>query len=198
MKNLFTLLVFFIPLSLFSQLANTSYLIPSVGISIPANNDSYKSSFNAGIAFEFAITKLTAFGIETNIANVISKNNSDVFPAVMGYTYYGTGNYTAIGFSAYGKIQSVDAMKSPWQPFAKIGLGTSLIGQSVHYTTLNDIITKMPYNTSTGIMLSASAGANIMINGKNKIVLEAQFRVNKSDTDDIRMVLLNIGYAFRL
>jgi len=198
MKKLTLLLVFFIPLNLFSQLANTTYLIPELGVSIPANNESYKSSFNAGIALEFAMTKLTAFGIEANFSNVTSKNNSNIFPAVVGYTYYGLGSYSAIGFSAYGKIQSVDAMKSPVQPFAKIGLGTSLISQTSHYTTINELLTNMPVSTSTGLLFSAGAGANIMLNGKNKIVLEAQYRINKSDTDDIRMFLINMGFAFRL
>lgn len=198
MKKLALLIVFFIPFNVFPQLANTTYLIPAIGISIPANNSSYKSSFNAGITFEFAMTRAAVFGFDLNFANLSSKKVLTIIPLSMDYSYIGAGNYSTMGFMAYAKLQDADAVKSAVQPFVKAGIGTSLIAQTDYSSVIQGIEYKYPVSTSTGILLDAGAGLNIMIHQKNKIVLEAQYRINKSDTNDVRMFLLNLGYAFRL
>ena len=194
----FLVFLFFVfPLSLYSQLPNTTYISAYGGLSTPANQDLYKSSFNAGANIEFALSKLTAFGVDVNFANLASGNN-DIELLYLGFRLYNYGNYSTMGFMAFFKLQNADAVKLPVQPFVKVGLGTSLIAKTgVNFKSFNTI-TDVPNETSTGILFVPSIGINIPIHAKNKIVIEAQYRVNKSDTQDVRSFLLNFGYGFRL
>ncbi len=198
MKIIILVFLFFVfPLSLYSQLPNTTYISAYGGLSTPANQDLYKSSFNAGANIEFALSKLTAFGVDVNFANLASGNN-DIELLYLGYKLYNFGNYSTMGFMAFFKLQNADAIKLPVQPFVKVGLGTSLIAKTgVNFKSFNTI-TDVPNETSTGILFAPSIGINIPIHAKNKIVIEAQYRINKSDTQDVRSFLLNFGYGFRL
>jgi hypothetical protein len=198
MKKITLVFLFFVfPLSLYSQLPNTTYISAYGGLSTPANQDLYRSSFNAGANIEFALSKLTTFGVDVNFAN-LSSRKSDVELAVLGYQLYNYGNYSTMGFMAFFKLQNADAVKLPVQPFVKVGLGTSLIAKTgVNFKSFNTI-TDVPNETSTGILFAPSIGINIPIHAKNKIVIEAQYRINKSDTQDVKSFLLNFGYGFRL
>lgn len=198
MKKITLVFLFFVfPLSLYSQLPNTTYISAYGGLSTPANQDLYRSSFNAGANIEFALSKLTTFGVDVNFAN-LSSRKSDVELAVLGYQLYNYGNYSTMGFMAFFKLQNADAVKLPVQPFVKIGLGTSLIAKTgVNFKSFNTI-TDVPNETSTGILFAPSIGINIPIHAKNKIVIEAQYRINKSDIQDVKSFLLNFGYGFRL
>lgn len=198
MKIIILVFLFFVfPLSLYSQLPNTTYISTYGGLSTPANQDLYKSSFNAGANIEFALSKLTAFGVDVNFANLASGNN-DIELLYLGYKLYNFGNYSTMGFMAFFKLQNADAIKLPVQTFVKIGLGTSLIAKTgVNFKSFNTI-TDVPNETSTGILFAPSIGINIPIHAKNKIMIEAQYRINKSDTQDVRSFLLNFGYGFRL
>ncbi len=198
MKKITLVFLFFVfPLSLYSQLPNTTYISAYGGLSTPANQDLYKSSFNAGANLEFALSKLTAFGVDVNFANLASRNN-ELELLYLGYKLYNYGNYSTMGFMAFFKLQNADAVKLPVQPFVKIGLGTSLIAKTgVNFKSYN-IITDVPNETSTGILFAPSIGINIPIHAKNKIVIEAQYRINKSDTQDVKSFLINFGYGFRL
>ncbi len=198
MKIIILVFLFFVfPLSLYSQLPNTTYISAYGGLSTPANQDLYKSSFNAGANIEFALSKLTAFGVDVNFANLASGNN-DIELLYLGYKLYNFGNYSTMGFMAFFKLQNADAIKLPVQPFVKVGLGTSLIAKTgVNFKSFNTI-TDVPNETSTGILFAPSIGINIPIHAKNKIVIEAQYRINKSDTQDVKSFLLNFGYGFRL
>lgn len=198
MKIIILVFLFFVfPLSLYSQLPNTTYISAYGGLSTPANQDLYKSSFNAGANIEFALSKLTAFGVDVNFANLASGNN-DIELLYLGYKLYNYGNYSTMGLMAFFKLQNADAVKLPMQPFVKVGLGTSLIAKTgVNFKSFNTI-TDVPNETSTGILFAPSIGINIPIHAKNKIVIEAQYRINKSDTQDVRSFLLNFGYGFRL
>ncbi|MBS1516362.1 MAG: hypothetical protein JSS63_15120 [Bacteroidetes bacterium] len=198
MKKIFALAILICAIEAFGQMPNTTYVTPYLGAAVPSNLSNYKSSFTAGANFEFALTKAAVFGFDVNFANLISKNNSSVFPAVLGYTYYGSGNYATMGFMVFAKLQNAEAVKSPVQPFVKIGAGTSLISQTEFYSMINGFTNLTPVSTSTGLLFAPSLGANIMIHSKNKIVLEAQYRINKSDTDDVRQFLFTLGYSFRL
>lgn len=196
-KIIFIFLFFVFPLSLYSQLPNTTYISAYGGLSTPANQNLYRSSFNAGANLEFALSKLTAFGVDLNFANLSSTKN-DVELTVMGYKLYNYGNYSTMGFMAFFKVQNADAVKLPVQPFVKVGLGTSLIAKTgVNFKSYN-IITDLPNETSTGILFAPSIGINIPIHAKNKIMIEAQYRINKSDSQDVKSFLINFGYGFRL
>ncbi len=198
MKKITLVFLFFVfPLSLYSQLPNTTYISAYGGLSTPANQDLYKSSFNAGANLEFALSKLTAFGVDVNFANVASRNN-ELELLYLGYKLYNYGNYSTMGFMAFFKLQNADAVKLPVQPFVKIGLGTSLIAKTGVNFKSSGIITDVPNETSTGILFAPSIGINIPIHAKNKIVIEAQYRINKSDTQDVKSFLINFGYGFRL
>lgn len=198
MKKITLVFLFFVfPLSLYSQLPNTTYISAYGGLSTPANQDLYKSSFNAGANLEFALSKLTAFGVDVNFANLASRNN-ELELLYLGYKLYNYGNYSTMGFMAFFKLQNADVVKLPVQPFVKVGLGTSLIAKTgVNFKSYN-IITDVPNETSTGILFAPSIGINIPIHAKNKIVIEAQYRINKSDTQDVKSFLINFGYGFRL
>lgn len=196
-KIIFIFLFFVFPLSLYSQLPNTTYISAYGGLSTPANQNLYRSSFNAGANLEFALSKLTAFGVDLNFANLSSTKN-DVELTVMGYKLYNYGNYSTMGFMAFFKVQNADAVKLPVQPFVKVGLGTSLIAKTgVNFKSYN-FITDLPNETSTGILFAPSIGINIPIHAKNKIMIEAQYRINKSDSQDVKSFLINFGYGFRL
>ncbi|MBN8570421.1 MAG: hypothetical protein J0M18_12385 [Ignavibacteria bacterium] len=198
MKKIFLVFLFFVfPLSLYSQLPSTTYISAYGGLSTPANQDLYSSSFNAGANIEFALSKLTAFGVDVNFANLSARKNEFEL-LYLGYRLYQYGNYSTMGFMAFFKLQNADAIKLPVQPFVKIGLGTSLIAKTgVNFKSFNTI-TDVPNETSTGILFAPSIGINIPIHAKNKIVIEAQYRINKSDTQDVKSFLLNFGYGFRL
>ena len=201
MKKITLVFLFFVfPLSLYSQLPNTTYISAYGGISTPANQDLYKSSFNAGANLEFALSKLTAFGVDVNFANLSSNvNEISLLPAIVGaITAYNYGNYSTMGFMAFFKLQNADAVKLPVQPFVKVGLGTSLIAKTGVNFKSSNVITAVPNETSTGILFAPSIGINIPIHAKNKIVIEAQYRINKSDTQDVKSFLINFGYGFRL
>jgi len=198
MKKIFLVFLFFVfPLSLYSQLPSTTYISAYGGLSTPANQDLYSSSFNAGANIEFALSKLTAFGVDVNFANLSARKNEFEL-LYLGYRLYQYGNYSTMGFMAFFKLQNADAIKLPVQPFVKIGLGTSLIAKTgVNFKSFNTI-TDVPNETSTGILFAPSIGINIPIHAKNKIVIEAQYRINKSDTQDVKSYLINFGYSFRL
>jgi len=198
MKKITLVFLFFVfPLSLYSQLPNTTYISAYGGLSTPANQDLYKSSFNAGANLEFALSKLTTFGVDVNFANLASRNN-DIELLYLGYKLYNYGNYSTMGFMAFFKLQNADAVKLPVQPFVKVGLGTSLIAKTGVNFKSSNVITAVPNETSTGILFAPSIGINIPIHAKNKIVIEAQYRINKSDAQDVKSFLINFGYSFRL
>lgn len=198
MKKITLVFLFFVfPLSLYSQLPNTTYISAYGGLSTPANQDLYKSSFNAGANLEFVLSKLTTFGVDVNFANLASRNNEFEL-LYLGYKLYNYGNYSTMGFMAFFKLQNADAVKLPVQPFVKIGLGTSLIAKTGVNFKSSGIITDVPSETSTGILFAPSIGINIPIHAKNKIVIEAQYRINKSDAQDVKSFLINFGYSFRL
>jgi len=198
MKKITLVFLFFVfPLSLYSQLPNTTYISAYGGLSTPANQDLYSSSFNAGANLEFALSKLTTFGVDVNFANLASRNN-DIELLYLGYKLYNYGNYSTMGFMAFFKLQNADAVKLPVQPFVKVGLGTSLIAKTGVNFKSSNVITAVPNETSTGILFAPSIGINIPIHAKNKIVIEAQYRINKSDAQDVKSFLINFGYGFRL
>ncbi len=198
MKKITLVFLFFVfPLSLYSQLPNTTYISAYGGLSTPANQDLYSSSFNAGANLEFALSKLTTFGVDVNFANLASRNN-DIELLYLGYKLYNYGNYSTMGFMAFFKLQNADAVKLPVQPFVKVGLGTSLIAKTGVNFKSSNVITAVPNETSTGILFAPSIGINIPIHAKNKIVIEAQYRINKSDAQDVKSFLINFGYSFRL
>ncbi len=200
MKKILILLIFTLPLSAYPQLPNTTYITTSAGLSIPANQQIYNTSFNTGVSIEFAMSKLTAIGFDANFAN-LSSNKYDVglhvaiIGAISGYDY---GNYRTMGLMAFFKLQNAEAVKLPVQPFVKLGLGASLLAKTGMSTSSYDIIHPLPSTTSTGILIAPSMGMNFMVNEKNKIVLEAQFKLNKSSTDEVNTFLLNMGSSFRL
>jgi len=200
MKKLLFLLVFFIPLNLFSQLANTTYVIPTAGFSFPTNKTDHHTSFNTGAALEFAVTKLTTIGFETNAAHISSRPYEISFhvASMDAITAFDIGSYTTIGLMPYVKLQNADAVKLPVQPFIKLGAGASFMAKTGASKTSYTVVYDLPNETSTGFLFAASLGTNLMINSKNKFVIEAQYRMNKSNSDDIRLFLFNIGYAFRI
>ncbi|MBS1494775.1 MAG: hypothetical protein JST55_14765 [Bacteroidetes bacterium] len=200
MKKIIISLFFIFPLAAFGQLPNTTYISAYAGLSLPTNQNVYTSSFNAGANIEFALTKVVAFGFDINFANVTTKPSSEfAYPLYIGaITAYNYGNFSTMGFMAFAKLQSSDAVTLPVQPFVKIGFGTSLMAKTgVNYTSLATI-TNVPNETSTGILFAPSIGINIPIHAKNKITLEVQFRMNKSDSESLNQLLLNAGFGFRL
>lgn len=202
MKKIFTLLIFLLPLALYPQLPNTTYITASAGASIPLNKElnSFNTSFNAGVSYEFAISKMTVLGFDANFATFTSfKNEILIHPALMGIiTAYDNGTYNTMGLMAFFKLQNAEVISLPVQPFVKIGVGASLIAQTGLSTELYSTVNPLPSNTSTGILFAPSLGMNIMIHKKNKIVFEAQYRMNKSGRQDVHAFLLNCGYSFRL
>ena len=117
---------------------------------------------------EFALSKLTAFGVDVNFANLASGNN-DIELLYWVYELSNYGNYSTMGFMAFFKLQNADVVKLPVQPFVKVGLGTSLIAKTgVNFKSYN-IITDVPNETSTGILFAPSIGINSPIHEKNKI-----------------------------
>jgi hypothetical protein len=199
MKSLFFLLVFLIPLNLFSQFTKSSYIIPSAGISIPADNGFYKGSFNAGIAYEYTAARFTAFGFEVNYA----RNSSDLIkyrgPTTwMTETWLDNGRFSATGFSGYMKFQDAENITSSPTLFFKTGAGFSMLsrtGMGLRYASGN-----LDYRNeySTGVLFQAGAGIHFLADKKNKIVIEAQYRVSSSQEYTLKMFLINAGFAFRL
>lgn len=201
MKNfiLFFLIIFF-PLSIFSQVPNTTYVTGYVGYSNPTNQSIYFPSFSAGASIEFALTKLTAFGVDANFANLTSKEvrRGMVTLSMNSIIADNYGSNSTLGIMAFFKLQNYEAVSLPVQFFAKVGIGASHIAKTgMSYTTFERTYAK-PDETSTGILFAPSLGINIPIKAKNKIVIEAQYRINKSDTQDVKSFLLNFGYGFRL
>jgi len=197
MKKILVLLLFSLPLTAAAQLPNTTYLTGYAGISNPSNQDLYTTSFTAGAGIEFALSKITAFGFDANFANFASKKN-DVELAYWGFQLYNYGSYSTMGFMAFFKLQDKDAVTNAVQPFAKIGLGASLIARTGVSFKQYGMITNVQNETSTGLLFAPSIGINIPLHAKNKIVLEAQYRINKSDSQDVKAILLTAGYSFRL
>ena len=198
MKNyLFLFLLMIPPLSIFSQTTKPVYISGYAGFSSPTNQTLYTTSFNAGAGIEFATGKLTGIGFDANFSNFNSPKN-EVSLTVMGYKLYDYGSYNTIAAMLFFKLQNADAAKLPVQPFVKVGLGASVISRTGMSYTEDRITTYLPDSHSTGILFAPSLGMNFNLGGKNKLMLEAQYRINKSGNDDIKAFLMNIGYSFRL
>lgn len=167
---------------------------------MPTNQDIYRTSYNAGANIEFAVNKLAVFGIDLNYANLTSKQyRPSILRAWMGEIIaYNYGNFRTMGAMAFFKIQNHEVINKPVQFFAKVGIGASVVSKTgMSYSTYYET-TYLPDETSTGILFAPSLGINIPIKAKNKIVIEAQYRINKSDSQDVKSFLLNFGYGFRL
>lgn len=199
MKKFLFPLIFFIPLNIFSQLANTTYLIPSAGLSIPVNINGYSASYNAGIALEFALTNVTVLGFEANYANNSSSLVKYKGPTVwQRETMLDNGNYSTTGFLGYMKFQDASKINTGIQMYLKFGAGLSVISRKGMRLIYTSGFRDFPDEHSNGFLFAPSLGVNFMADTKNKIVVEAQYRINRSSSQDAQMFLVNIGYAFRL
>ncbi len=206
MKKIFLLLFFiipsFFPSFIYSQLPNTTYATSYAGISFPTTLSGYSPSFNGGIGLEFAMSKMTALGFEANFANMGFENNygSGMRPDFGGFGYRVSdyGSYSTMGLSTFFKIQNVQAMRVPVQPFVKLGAGFSLMAEKGKTYWSDGMLETISNSNSVGILLAPSMGMNIVLKNKNKIVLEAQYRINRSSVHNIQFFLVNAGYSFGL
>ena len=108
MEKIFSLLIFIIffivPSFTFSQIPNTTYATSYAGISIPNMSAGYSSSFNGGIALEFAIGKSTALGFDANFAQTgfdKIRTGRRKFGSLSFDDYNG---YSTMGLTAFFKI----------------------------------------------------------------------------------------------
>lgn len=201
MKKIISLIIFIIPSFAFSQLPNTTYATSYAGVSFPTNQPGYSASFNGGINLEFATSPMTVLGFDANFGNLPSKeslNHTRHTFGGSGYPRYNYVSYNTLGVSTFFKVQNVNAMTLPVQPFVKLGVGFSLVSQlNRSYLSTGEIET-FPSANSLGFLLAPSMGMNVVLKGKNKLVFEAQYRINTSGLQDVHFFLINAGYSFKL
>lgn len=192
----------FICVNLQAQIQGEYYLTPYIGFSFPANKDNFKSSFTAGLSYEMGLTDAFSAGTEFNY----SRLTSDVLEEVRGYfneylyivaQKFNPGKYNMADISVFAKVQSNDKAKPKIQPFLKISLGVSFTSNYDASFVYRDTLRTFKTASSAGYIISPAAGFYINL-PHNRITIEAQYRVNKSSDDDVRVFLLSAGFGINL
>ncbi|MBS1516363.1 MAG: hypothetical protein JSS63_15125 [Bacteroidetes bacterium] len=199
MKKLLAVLIIIFPSMIFAQLKGASYITPYAGLSVPFDKSTYNTSFNTGVNFEISLSNITSIGFDVNIANFTSDEvRAGMITNRVSPRSYSAGNYRTTGLMPFIKFQSAEAINKV-QLFVRLGAGVSFLARTGSRTTYYD--NSVVYSqsvVSSGILLAPSIGTYFAASTANKIVIEAQYRLNKSSTDEVNAFLLNIGYAFRM
>lgn len=200
MTKILALIFLLLPAVIFSQVPNTTYISGFAGYSIPSIKErtDFKNSFNAGMKIEKDFTATISAGVEANYSRFSSSLSNS--PSIVDTTIVGTfsgGNLTLGGVMAYVKFFDMN-VSNVFQPYLKLGAGASVISYSG--STLNtDSTSKESDKKPTGLFLiSAGAGLDIQVSTNNKLFFEVQYRMNKNGAEDVRNILVNFGYGFRL